>query len=297
MTLYDEIGRNNRMTAVLFILYSLFYGAVVFAALILLGIMPSLPTFTIATFALLVLFYFISFSQGPNLIMGVMGAKEVQKKEYPYLYNSVDSLSIGAGIPMPKVFVIESDALNAFATGPDPKHAAIAVTSGLLKKLNRAELEGVLAHEMSHIRNFDIRTAMVAAVLAMAVALLADISLRMLRTRDGGERRGGSSAVFLIALVFMILAPFISLLIRLAISRNREYAADASGAMLTRYPEGLASALGKIEKYYEAEHRDMPGINDATRHFFIFDPMKKSFLTLFSTHPPIEERIKRLQAM
>jgi heat shock protein HtpX len=174
----------------------------------------------------------------------------------------------------------------------------VAITTGLRGKLNRLELEGVMAHEISHIKNYDIRSMLVAAMFAMAIAFMADIGLRMLRTRGGGDnRRGGSAIVLVLAVVGLILAPIISMLIRLAISRNREYAADASGAMLTRYPEGLANALAKIQKENEKSNVQINGVNDATRHLFISDPAGKSLLSLLSTHPPVGSRIERLRKM
>ena len=294
MVLYEEIDKNNRMTIILFVIFSLFYGVVVFFFLILLGFYPDLPLFSTATLTILVLSYLFVSSSGANFVLALSGAKEIQKKDYPYLYNTVEGLSIAADIPTPKIYVIESEALNAFATGLKPEKSYIAVTTGLLKKMNRLELEGVIAHEISHIKNYDIRTMLVAAVLAMAIALLADMGIRIISARSSRDRISGLE---LVALLFLILAPFISFLIRMALSRNREYAADASAAMLTRYPAGLADALQKIKEEYEKKPVELPGVNEATRPLFIFDPMKKSLLSLFSTHPPIEDRIARLRKM
>jgi len=298
MTLYEEIGNNNRVTIAMFLLYALLYGAVVFSLLAVSGVSPSFPLFTVATLVTLLFFYFIVFPNAPQAILSMTGARELRKKDDPYLFNIVEALAIGAGIPMPRVYVIESDALNAFATGPDPRHSLVAITTGLRGKLNRLELEGVMAHEISHIKNYDIRSMLVAAMFTMAIALMADIGLRMLRTRGGGDdRRGGSAIVLILAVVGLVLAPIISMLIRLAISRNREYAADASGAMLTRYPEGLANALAKIQTENDKGNSQINGVNDATRHLFIFDPAKKSLLGMFSTHPPMADRISRLKKM
>lgn len=296
MTLYDEIGRNNRITYVLFFLYSLLYGGVILSFILVLGIYPDLPTFLAMSVLVFVVYYFIVFPNGAKIILGSTGATKLKKSDDPYLFNIVEALSIGAGIPTPDIYLIDSEALNAFATGPDPAHSVVAITTGLRKRLNRLELEGVMAHEMSHIRNYDIRLMLTAAIFAFAIALLANLGLNMLRVRSGDRDRGNGILV-LIGAVFLILAPIFSLLARLAISRNREYAADASGAMLTRYPDGLASALKKIEKYYEAEHSEMQGVNDATRPLFIFDPQRKALFNLFSTHPPVEDRIKRLEKM
>jgi heat shock protein HtpX len=249
------------------------------------------------------LFYsMIGFFSGDQMILAMSGARPVTKKEYPYLYNTVEGLAISAGIPAPKAYVIDDSALNAFATGRDPKNASITVTTGLLNKLNRQELEGVVGHEMSHIKNYDIRFMMLTAVLVGIITLLSDFLLRsFLWGGHGGKResKGGQLAIILIAvaLVFAILAPIIGELIKLAISRKREYMADASGAVLTRYPPGLASALRKISKDPDPL---VDKANKATAHLFISTPFRNNtgFVTsLFSTHPPIEERIKRLEAM
>lgn len=298
MTLYDEIGANNRTTTILFLVYALFYAVVVYFFLAALGFEADLPVFSATALAVLLLSLLFVFSgAGSGMVLALSGARPVTKEEYPYLVNAVEALSIGAGLPMPKVYVIESDALNAFATGKDPQHSHVVVTKGLLRKMNRLELEGVLAHEVSHIKNYDIRTMLVAAVLAMAIALLADIGLRSLRVRSGSGGRRGGGAILVLAVAGLILAPIASTLIRLALSRNREYAADASGAMLTRYPDGLASALRKIKAEYERNPAELPGASEATRPLYIFDPMKKSLMGLFSTHPDIDDRIARLQKM
>lgn len=284
------------MTAILFMVYVGFYTAVVWAVLTVIGFFPGILTTAAIAALLFAIFYFVVFAQGAKIVLGVVGARELKKEEYPYVWHITEALSIGAGIPKPKVYVIDSPALNAFATGLDPKNSYIALTTGIIEKMNRVELEGVIAHEISHIRNYDIKTMLTAAVLAMAIAFAADVGLRLLRTRRG-DRDKGTGVLLLLALALLILAPLVSLLIRLAISRNREYAADASAAMLTRYPPGLASALEKIKIEYEKNPIEIRGVNDSTRHLFIFDPMAKSLLTLFSTHPPIEDRIARLKRM
>ena len=245
----------------------------------------------------------IGFYSGGSMILKMSGAKPVTKKEYPYLYHTVEGLSISAGMPTPKAYVIEDSALNAFATGRDPKNASITVTTGLLKAMNRQELEGVVAHEMSHIKNYDIRFMMLTAVLVGIVVLLSDFLLRsFLWGGHGGRRdskRGGQMALILIAIGFIlaILAPIIGELVKLAISRKREFMADASGAILTRYPPGLAGALKKISKDPDPL---VDKANKATAHLFISTPFRKKsgvISSLFLTHPPIEERIKRLEQM
>ena len=245
----------------------------------------------------------IGFYSGGSMILTMSGAKPVTKKEYPYLYHTIEGLAISAGIPTPQAYVIEDSALNAFATGRDPKNASITVTTGLLKAMSRQELEGVVAHEMSHIKNYDIRFMMLTAVLVGIVVLLSDFLLRsFLWGGHGGRRdskRGGQMALILIAIGFIlaILAPIIGELVKLAISRKREFMADASGAILTRYPPGLAGALKKISKDPDPL---VDKANKATAHLFISTPFRKKtgFVTnLFLTHPPIEERIKRLESM
>lgn len=235
-----------------------------------------------------------SYFSSDKVALATSGAKVIQKKDNPELWNLVENLSITAGVPMPRVAIMNDPALNAFATGRNPEHAVIAVTTGLLDKLNRTELEGVLAHELSHIRNYDILLMTVVVVLIGTIALLADL-LRFGGMSGGrGGKRNGGGAGLVIALVLLILAPLIGQIIKLAVSRKREFLADASGALLTRYPEGLASALEKIS----GDTHQMKRANHATAHMFISNPFKKEKLSgLFSTHPPAAERIKRLRGM
>jgi heat shock protein HtpX len=235
-----------------------------------------------------------------KIVLGISRAKPVTKEEYPYLYNVVEGLAIAAGVPTPKCYVIDDTAPNAFAAGRDPAHSVICVTSGLLQKLNRAELEGVIGHEMSHIRFYDIRLETLAVVMVGVVALLSDWILRSFFWTGGRRRsreKGNAGAILLVVgLVMAALAPMASQLIRLAISRKREFLADAGSAELTRYPEGLASALKKIS----ADTEPLEAANKATAHLYIVNPLKDfrgRVNNLFSTHPPIEDRIKALEAM
>lgn len=248
-----------------------------------------------------IIYSLIAYYSGDQMILSMSGARPVTKKEYPYLYNTLEGLSIAANIPMPKAYVIDDSALNAFATGRDPKHASITVTTGLLKTMNRQELEGVVAHEMSHIKNFDIRMMMLTAVLVGVITLLSDFLLRMFLWGGKGnsDRKGGGIVIIFIVLglVLAILSPIIGQLVKLAISRKREYMADANGALLTRYPPGLASALKKIAKDPDPL---VDRANKATANLFISVPFRKDsgfLVNMFSTHPPIQERIKRLEAM
>lgn len=240
-----------------------------------------------------------SYYYSDQMVLSISGAHPADRERYQLLYNTVEGLAIAAGIPAPKVYLIDDTAPNAFATGRDPEHAAIAVTTGLLDKLNRLELEGVIAHEMSHIQNYDIRLATITAVLVGLVALLSDWLLRSMRWgRRRGDREEGSAGGMLIlaGIVLAILAPLFAQLMRLAISRRREFLADASGAMLTRYPEGLASALQKIT----ADPEPLEVANKATAHMYIINPLREWggwANSLFDTHPPVEERVRRLREM
>lgn len=245
-----------------------------------------------------IIYTLIVFFSGDKMILRLSGAKPVTKKEYPYLFHTIEGLALAAGIPKPKAYVINDEAMNAFATGKDPKNSAVVVTTGLLKNMNRQELEGVIAHEMSHVKNYDIRVMMLAAVLVGVIALLSHFFLRSFffggrrKSRDSGQLQ---IILIVVGLVLAILTPIIAQLIKLAISRKREYMADASGAVLTRYPPGLASALKKIGN----DHHQLKTANNAMAHLYIANPFKKKefFTNLFATHPPINERIKRLEAM
>ena len=238
-----------------------------------------------------------------KIVLAISRARPVTKEEFPYLYNVVEGLTIAAGIPAPRCYVIEDTAPNAFATGRSPKNAVICVTTGILQKLNRVELEGVVAHEMSHIKNYDIRLQTVVVVMAGVVALLSDWILRSFlwgggrrRSRDDRGSGGAGAILIVVGLVLAVMAPFFATIIQLAISRKREFLADASGAMLTRYPAGLASALRKIS----ADTEPLEAANKATAHLYIVNPLKDikgAVNKLFSTHPPIEERIAALEKM
>jgi heat shock protein HtpX len=248
----------------------------------------------------------IGYYSSDKIVLGISRARPVTKEEYPYLYNVVEGLAIAAGVPGPKCYVIEDTAPNAFAAGRKPETAVICVTTGLLAKLDRAELEGVVAHEMSHIKNYDVRLQTVVVVMAGVVALLSDWMLRSFwwgggrrRSRRSGGSGGAEGVIVLVGLALAILSPFIATIIQLAVSRKREFLADASGAMLTRYPAGLASALRKIS----ADTEPLEAANKATAHLYIVNPLKNlkggggGMNRLFSTHPPIEERIAALEKM
>ena len=228
-----------------------------------------------------------------KIALGVNGASQIQKSDNPRLWRIVENLSIATGMPMPKVYIIDDPALNAFATGRDPSHASVAATSGILDALDDSELEAVMAHEMGHVQNYDIRVMMIVFGLVSAIGLIADMFLRMMWF--GSDEDNPPSPIFVVlGVVAALLAPLVAMLVQLAISRQREYLADATGAMTTRHPDALASALEKIGKYGSATRRQ----NSSTAHIFFANPLKgRSIATLFSTHPPVEARIKRLHEM
>jgi heat shock protein HtpX len=236
----------------------------------------------------------VSYFFSAQIALGMSGAKPIEKKDAPELYRVVENLAITAGLPMPKVYIVDDPSPNAFATGRDPQHAVVAVTSGILERLNKTELEGVLGHELSHVGNFDIRFMAVVVALVSAVAVLSDLFLRLSFWSSRDEEEGGNQIFFILGIVGALLAPLVAAIIQFAISRQREYLADASGALLTRYPEGLARALEKID----ANAKPLQHANSATSPLYISNPLKgRSFAGLFDTHPPIAERVKRLREM
>jgi len=296
---FDEIRNNNLKSFLLFFMFLLLIAALGVGLGLYIG---DIIVGMIITVIIGIIYSVIAWYSGANMIMALSHAKPADRKKYPFLVNTVEGLAIAAGLPAPKIYIINDTALNAFATGRDPDHSAIAVTTGLLDKMNREELEGVIGHEMSHIRNYDIRAMMLAAVMVGIVILISDFMLRSFLWGGGkrsSNREGGSGQIILIviALVLAILAQLIGEMIKLTISRKREYAADAGSAVLTRNPRSLASALKKI-----AADPDplVDTANKATAHLFISTPFRKKkgiMVSLFATHPPIEDRIKRLEAM
>jgi len=235
-----------------------------------------------------------------RLALAVSGARPANKDEHRYLVNVTEAVAIGAGVPMPKIFVIDNPAPNAFATGRDPQHGAIAVTTGLMSILDRQELEGVIAHEMAHVKNYDIRFASMLAATVGAIVLLRDVILRGLRF-GGRSRRSSSSGggrgqaiAMVLLIVLLILAPILATLVRLAVSRRREYLADATGAYITRNPDGLASALAKLRDYRGAPMK----VSEGVQHMYFTNPVAKlNALSWLATHPPIDDRISRLRRM
>ena len=296
--LYNAISSNKRN--------SFFITAAITAFLIVLGYL--LGTYWGSSYAgvfiavmLALIMSLGAYYSGDKMVLAVSRAKRIEKQDAPQLFNVIEELSIAAGLPVPAVYVIDDTAPNAFATGRDPKHASVAVTTGLMQKLNRDELQGVMAHELSHVGNRDILYATMVGILVGSIAMMSDFFLRSFFWGGGRRRRGGSGGaagaiLVLVAIVLAVLAPICAKLLQLAVSRQREYLADASAAKLTRYPEGLASALEKISGDKEV----LEVANRATQHLYIVNPIKpfeKRAAGLFSTHPPIQDRIARLRAM
>lgn len=289
---YDRIAENNRNSYILIaVVFCVCLASVWGFSLLLFG--DSDIGFVLGALfagAYIVFTYFAA----DRMILSVSGAREAQKGEFPYLVNTVEGLSIAAGIPAPKIYVVDDPAPNAFAVGTSPEKASIAFTTGLLSMMNRAELEGVAAHELSHIRNFDSRMATIAVAMVGLVAILSDFGLRSMfwgGVGGGRGRRGGNGGLALVGLLIIIISPIIAQLVRLALSRQREFLADASGAQLTRYPEGLASALEKMKNAGTmVQHA-----SEATASLYFANPL--SMGGMLSTHPPIEERIRRLKEM
>ncbi|MFH1520731.1 MAG: M48 family metallopeptidase [Candidatus Micrarchaeota archaeon] len=289
---FDAAEQNKRnsliLVAAMFFVFLLVI--LILTVIFKLGICaPVLGGFVLLIYSVLVYY------RGDSMILAMSGAKEAKRSDYPFLYNVVEGLALASGIPMPKLYIITDKSPNAFATGRDPQHASVAVTTGLLSILKREELEGVIAHEISHIANYDIRFSMFAIIFVGAIALIGEFAWRFVFLGFGGHGKRGSGHVFLIliGLVFIILAPIFVQILRLALSREREYLADATGARLTRYPEGLASALQKIK----SAHLPTKNANDTTASLFFSNPFPDKIGFLGSTHPPIEGRIKRLRSM
>ncbi|RKX69568.1 zinc metalloprotease HtpX [candidate division WOR-3 bacterium] len=294
-TLYELIDANKRKTYLFILIISVIFAIVGYTVVNIFrwGISGYLA------FAIFIILYnFILYYNSDRLALAVSGAKPADPQVYMVLHNVVEEVALGAGVPKPKVYIIPTSSPNAFATGRNPEHASIAVTEGLLNIMNREELQGVIAHEISHIKNYDILLMTVIAAVIGLLILLRDFIWRFAFL--GGRRRGKSQAaaiLLIVGLILAVVAPFLALLIRAAISREREYLADASGAYITKYPQGLANALEKLKNFYQP----FPRASNATAHLFIASPFGKDRMAkvsdLFATHPPIEKRIERLRAL
>ncbi len=292
---FDEIHRNKLKSIILMLAFGAIFGGIVFLFVYLLG---GGPIAFGAGVAIIVLYAFISYHYGSALVLKISRAQLADKKQYPQLYNVVEGLALASQIKVPNIYVINDPNPNAFATGKNKNHASIAVTTGLLSMMNKNELEGVIAHEMSHIYNNDIQFMLFAVVFAGVIGLMSAV-LRNLFFFGFGEERGNGGILVLVGIVLGLLAPLFALLLRLAISRRREYMADANGARIIREPEYLASALKKIQQYEQKPNSPpVRNVNEMTASLYFANPFKvKSIMNLFSTHPPIEDRIKKLESM
>jgi len=299
-TAWDHVSSNIIKTWLIMLGFSAFTVGVIYVIAMGFGY-GEVGGVGIVGFALILagIMNFVSYFWSDKIVLGISGAKPVSEKDNKELYRIVENLCIAAGLPVPKIYVINDTATNAFATGRDPKHAAICFTTGILQKLNKQELEGVAAHELSHVGNRDTLLMSVVSILVGTIALLADFFMRSMWFGGHGDRDSKNNQLFLIlAIVAAILAPIIATLIQLAISRRREFLADASGVLLTRYPEGLASALQKISN----DREPLEAANRGTAHLYIINPLKGKqvmgfMANLFNTHPSIDARIKALHEM
>lgn len=291
--MYSAIAKNKRNTVFIILLFLLIIGGLGALAAVLFGDW----TIAIVTIVIAAAYAIFQYYAATAETLALSGARQIEKRDNPRLYRIVENLAITEGMPMPKVYIIDDPAPNAFATGRDPEHAVVAATTGLLELMTDRELEGVMAHEMGHVKNYDIRVSLVVFGLVVAIGLIADIILRMLFW--GGGRRGGNNnmsgpaflVILAIGIVAAILAPIVAAIVQAAVSRQREYLADATGALTTRDPEGLASALAKLGQHA----RPVARTNTSMSHLWISDPNRPGFLArMFSTHPPIEDRVNRL---
>ncbi len=303
MGIYQQIGRNKRNTVLFLMLITLLLVAVVYAAGFAFS-PESAYVFAANAFLFALVGSFFSYYYSDRVLLKMANARPVSKEKEPYLYHSIEGVAIASGIPLPKAYVIESDVPNAFATGRNPKNSAVAVTRGLLDLMNREELEGVIAHEMAHIRNYDILFSTIVIVLAGTLVYLSAIARRSLffgGTR-GSNRKGGKAnpIMMLVGIVVIALAPLAASLVQMAVSRNREYLADATAAETLGYPLGLASALEKLAQYSNPGRVQREGFaNEANAGLFIINPLAKNLQadSLLSTHPPLKKRIDLLRKM
>lgn len=287
--MYNAIAANKRNTILVMAVFVAIIGAIGYLVSLYLGDV----SITYIVLGMATIYTLIQYFLASKIAVAMTGAEEIQKQDNPRLYRIVENLAITTGMDMPKVYMINDPAPNAFATGRDPKHAIVGVTTGLMDIMNDRELEAVMAHEISHVRNYDIRVSMIAFGLVSAIGLLSDIVLRMLFFSNSDSRNNTHPAVYAIGLVVIILAPIVAAVVQMAISRQREYLADATGALTTRDSEGMASALGKLQQY----GRPMEKQHSASANLFLSNPLKPGFFSkLFSTHPPLEDRIARLRS-
>ncbi|VVB74398.1 Protease HtpX [uncultured archaeon] len=301
MDFYSQISSNKKMTVLLFIAFFILLGVLAGIISYILGGFSIVGGFFLTIFGILIiLFAIISYYTCDSIVTMVSGAKEAPPEKFKQLNNIVEELCLASGLPKPRLFVINDTAINAFATGRDPNHSVICVTTGALQFLNREELQGVIAHELSHIRNYDVRTMTIATVLVGIAVLMSDFLLRFaLFSKGDSDSKNGQLFIIIlvVGIILAILTPIIAQIIQFSISRKREFAADAGSAEITRNPLGLASALEKISK----DKEPLEAANKATAHLYISDPLKNTkgmwLKGLFQTHPPIEQRIAALKGM
>lgn len=286
--MYGAIAANKRNTVIIMAVFIGIISALGYAVSLYFG-NSSIAYWVIAGAAIYAL---LQYYLASKLAVAATGAHEIEKKDNPRFYRIVENLAITTGMPMPKVYIIDDPAPNAFATGRDPRHAIVAATTGIMEIMDDNELEAVMAHEMGHVKNYDIRVSMIAFGLVSAIGLISDVVLHMMFFGGDNENRNVPPIMMVVGIVVIILAPIVAMMVQMAVSRQREYLADATGALTTRNPEGLASALEKLEKF----GRPMKRQSSSTAHLFLNNPLKPGFLSnLFSTHPPLQERIARLR--
>lgn len=286
--MYSAIAANKRNTVFIMLVFIVVIAGLGWGVSVFYGEPTILYYVSVGALVYAVIQYFIA----SKLALAVTGAKPIEKRDNPRLYRIVENLSITTGLPTPKIYLINDPAPNAFATGRNPKNASVAATTGLLDIMNDQELEAVMAHEMGHVQNYDIRVSMIVFGLVAAIGLISDLFLRMLFFGGGDSRKNVPPQLMILGLVAVILAPIVALLIQAAVSRQREYLADSTGALTTRYPEGLASALQKLRDH----GRPMKRQTGSTAHLFFSNPLKPGFFSkIFSTHPPLDDRIARLR--
>ena len=286
--MYKQIAENKRRTVFIIMGFVLMIGVIA-------GLFAWFyrdPWIAVWTIVVAIIYALIQYYFAGNIAMAMTGAKEIVKKDNPRLYNIVENLSITTGLPMPKVYIIDDKAPNAFATGRDPKHAAVAATTGLMDIMNDKELTAVMAHEMSHVKNYDIRVSMIVFGLVCVIGLISDFGFRFMYYGNRRRDNEGSPVGYVLILIVAILAPIFAGIAQMAVSRQREFLADASAVNITRYPEGMIDALKKLQSHSQPMHSQ----NIATEAMYINNPLRKGFFSnLFSSHPPIEKRIERLE--
>lgn len=288
--MYKAIAANKRKTVFLMLFFVALIAGLGWIFTQIYGNMNIFWGTFFGSLAYVVIQYFAS----AKIALTMNGAKEIQKRDNPRLWNIVENLAISQGMPMPKVYIVDDPAPNAFATGRDPSHAHVAATTGILDIMTDSELQGIMAHEMSHVKNYDIRVSLIAFGLTSVIGMIADLFMRMMWFGGDSDNRPSHPAFLIAGIAAAIISPLVAALIQAAISRQREYLADASGAEMTRYPEGLASALNKLGQVSTATRRQNP----SSAHLFFANPLKgRSIIQLFSTHPPIDKRVARLQGI